>query len=315
MEKTNIKIFSGSASIDLAEKISTYLHLPLGKIQTGKFADGEISVKICENVRGTDVYIIQSTSSDVNYNLMELLIMIDAFKRASATRITAVIPYFGYARQDRKDRPRVPITAKLVANLLTIAGASRILTMDLHADQIQGFFDIPVDHLFAAPIFIEYLERNSDGKDYVIVSPDTGSVPRARGLAKRLDAGLAIVDKRRPQPNISEVVNIIGEVAGKDLIIYDDIIDTAGTLVNAAEKLKENGARSIWVCCTHAILSNNADERLKNSAIEKVIFSDTIALSNTTANFKEMVILSVNELLGEAILRIHNNDSVSSLFV
>ncbi|MCK4666451.1 ribose-phosphate pyrophosphokinase [Candidatus Dependentiae bacterium] len=315
MEKTNIKIFSGSASIGLAEKISTYLHLPLGKIQTGKFADGEISIKICENVRGTDVYIIQSTSHDVNYNLMELLIMIDAFKRASATRITAVIPYFGYARQDRKDRPRVPITAKLVANLLTIAGASRILTMDLHADQIQGFFDIPVDHLFAAPIFIEYLERNSDGKDYVIVSPDTGSVPRARGLAKRLNAGLAIVDKRRPQPNISEVVNIIGEVSGKDLIIYDDIIDTGGTLVNAAEKLKEKGARSIWVCCTHAILSNNAEEKLKNSTIEKVIFSDTIALSNAAAKLEEMVILSVNELLGEAILRIHNNDSVSSLFV
>jgi len=315
MINSNLKLFSGSSNPKLADKISNYLKVPLGNIQTGCFADGEISVKICENIRGADVFILQSTSNNVNDNLMELLIMIDAFKRSSAARITPVIPYFGYARQDRKDQPRVPITAKLVADLLTVAGASRILTMDLHADQIQGFFNIPVDHLFAAPVFIEYLENTGKEKDYVVVSPDTGSVPRARGLAKRLNAGLAIVDKRRPKPNVSEVVNIIGEVKDKDLIIFDDIIDTAGTIVNAAVRLLEEGAKSIQVCCTHGILSRNATEKLEHSAIEKVILTDTIPLPKTAEESGKYTVLSVNKLLGEAIKRIHNNDSVSSLFV
>ncbi|MDD3626634.1 MAG: ribose-phosphate pyrophosphokinase, partial [bacterium] len=293
MTNSKIKLFSGSSNPKLAESISNVLQVPLGDIQKGCFADGEISVKICENVRGADVFIIQSTSQNVNNNLMELLIMIDAFKRASAARITPVIPYFGYARQDRKDQPRVPITAKLVADLLTVAGASRILTMDLHADQIQGFFNIPVDHLFAAPVFIDYLEANGKEKDYVIVSPDTGSVPRARGLAKRLNAGLAIVDKRRPKPNISEVVNIIGDVSDKDLIIYDDIVDTGGTIVNAATRLKEEGAKSIEVCCTHGILSMDAVERLNDSPIEAIVLTDTIPLPKTAENYKKYKVLSV----------------------
>lgn len=312
---SNLKIFSGSSNLELAEKIGRKLKITLGEIQTDRFSDGEIRVKICENIRGSDVFVVQSTSPLVNDSLMELLIMIDAFKRASADRITAVIPYFCYARQDRKDQPRVPITAKLVANLLTVAGAERVLTMDLHADQIQGFFDIPVDHLYAAPVFIDYLKNLTEDRDFVVVAPDTGAVPRARALSKRIRAGLAIVDKRRPHANISEVVNVIGEVEGRDLIIYDDIIDTAGTLCNAAMKLKELGAKSIWACCTHAIFSQGAPDKIRDSVIEKVLISDSIPLKKNGKSLDKITVLSVADLLGEAINRIHRNDSVSSLFV
>lgn len=315
MKNQNLKIFSGSANPALAQNISNYIGVPLGKLNTTKFADGETNVKISENVRGAECFIIQSTSPSVNDNLMELLITLDAFKRASAKRIIAVIPYYCYARQDRKDQPRVPITAKLVANLLTVSGATRILTMDLHADQIQGFFDIPVDHLFAAPVFIDYFLENQGMKDYVVVAPDTGAVPRARALAKRINAQLAIVDKRRPQANISEVVNIIGDVEGRDLIIYDDIIDTGGTLVNAAKKLKEQGAKSISACCTHPLLSADAIKRIEKSVLEKVIISDTIPLKREAEKIDKFKVLTVANLLGEAILRIYKNDSVSSLFV
>ncbi|MEW6482715.1 MAG: ribose-phosphate pyrophosphokinase [bacterium] len=306
----NIRIFSGRANKPLAEEISSYLGIPLSEIEVSDFADGETYVKIKENVRGADVYVIQPTSPPTNANLMELLIIIDALKRSSARRITAVIPYFGYGRQDRKVEPRVPITSKLAANLITTAGASRILTMDLHAGQIQGFFDIPVDHLFSSPIIIEYLKKKSD--ELVIVSPDTGGVERARAIAKRLDAGLGIIDKRRPEKNKSEVLNVIGDVSSKNVVIFDDLIDTGGTVVNAASALKKAGAISVCCAVTHPILSGRAQERLEGGEIEEVIVCNTIPIKKLKC--KKIRVLSVARLFGEAIKRTNEETSISSLF-
>jgi len=298
----------------LAHEIAGYLNLPLGKAFVGTFSDGEIRVEIGENVRGQDVFIIQSTCPPVDHNLMELLIMIDALKRASARRITAVIPYYGYARQDRKVKPRVPISAKLVADLITIAGANRVLAMDLHAGQIQGFFNIPVDHLFAAPVLLEYI-KNHFQNNLVIVSPDAGGVERARAFAKRLGAALAIIDKRRDAPNLAEAVNIIGDVKDKIAIILDDMVDTAGTLTEAAQVLVNRGAKAVYACCTHAVLSGPAIERLKNSVISKLVVTNTIPLKEDARKSGKIEVLSVASLLGEAIKRIHEETSISTLFV
>ncbi len=311
----HLKIFSGNANRALAEKICAYLAIPLGRANVKTFSDGEIFVEIQENVRGADVFVIQPTCPPVNDHLMELLIMIDALRRASARRITAVIPYYGYARQDRKVIPRTPITAKLVANLITVAGARRVLTIDLHAGQIQGFFDIPVDHLYAAPVLITYLKEEFRGKEIVIVSPDAGGVERARAYAKRLNAGLAIIDKRRLRPNESEVMHVVGDVKGKVAIIVDDMIDTAGTICKAAEALYERGAKEVHGMATHPVLSGPAIERLKKSPMKSVVVTDTIPLREEAKKLKKIKVLSVAELLGEAIRRIHNDDSVSSLFV
>jgi ribose-phosphate pyrophosphokinase len=309
-----IKIFSGSSNPALAEKICSYVDVPLGSVQVKTFSDGEIAVEIGESVRGLITFVIQSTCPPVNNNLMELLIMIDALRRASAQQINAVIPYYGYARQDRKVAPRQPISAKLVANLITVAGASRVLTMDLHAGQIQGFFDIPVDNLFASPILLEYL-RTRFKNDLVIVSPDTGGVERARAFAKRLDASLAIIDKRRPTANVAQVMNIIGEVEGRGVVLLDDMVDTAGTLTNSATALKEHGALAVYACCTHPVLSGNAIKKINDSPIEELIVTDTIPISQEASRSKKIKVLPVAELFGEAIKRIHNNESVSSLFV
>ncbi len=311
----HLKIFTGNANPELAQKISAYLSIPLGQAVVKTFSDGEIYVEIKENVRGADVFVIQPTCPPVNDHLMELLIMVDALRRASARRITAVMPYYGYARQDRKVVPRTPITAKLVANLITVAGARRVLTIDLHAGQIQGFFDIPVDHLYAAPVLIQYLKEEFRGKDLVIVSPDAGGVERARAYAKRLDAGLAIIDKRRLRPNESEVMNVVGDVKGKVAIILDDMIDTAGTMCKAAEALDERGAKEVHGMATHPVLSGPALERIKKSPMKSVVVTDTIPLREEAKKLKKIKVLSVAELLGEAIRRIHNDDSVSSLFV
>jgi ribose-phosphate pyrophosphokinase len=307
-------VLSGRAHPELSRRICDYLQIPLGKISLYNFSDGENACQIEENVRGGDVFVVQPTCPPVNDNLMELLIVLDACRRSSAQRITAVIPYFGYARQDRKDKPRVPITAKLVSDLLTSAGASRVLTMDLHAAQIQGFFNIPVDHLFAAPVLIEEIRRLGLA-DLVMVSPDAGGVERARAFAKRLDAGLAIVDKRRTSPNHAEVMNIIGDVAGKTCVIVDDIIDTAGTLVKTAEVLHERGAARVLAAGVHPVLSGPAVERIANSVVEEVIVTDTIPLREEALGCGKIRQLSVAELLGEAIRRIHEAKSVSSLFV
>jgi len=309
-----LKIFSGNSNPALAEKICAYLKVPIGKAEVKTFSDGEVSVEIDESVRGADVFVIQSTCPPVNNNLMELLIMIDALRRASAERISAVIPYYGYARQDRKVAPRHPISAKLVANLITVAGTDRVLTMDLHAGQIQGFFDIPVDNLFATPVLLDYL-RSRYMDDLVIVSPDAGGVERARAFAKRLDASLAIIDKRRERANVSQVMNIVGEVRGKVTVILDDMVDTAGTLTQAAFALKEHGAKAIYACCTHPVLSGKAVERIKESPIEELIVTDTIPLSQQAQECEKIKVLSVAELFAEAIKRIHLNQSVSSLFV
>jgi len=308
-----MKIFSGSSNPELAKAICNYLNKPLGECILKTFSDGEIQFQITENVRGEDIFVVQSTSYEVNFHLMELLIMVDAFKRASAERITAVIPYYGYARQDRKDKPRVPITARLVADLLETAGVNRVLTMDLHAHQIQGFFSIPVDNLFAAPVLCEYIQ-NLNLDDLVIVSPDAGGVERARMFAKRLNASLAIVDKRRPAPNVSELMNIIGDVEGKVTIVVDDIVDTAGTLTQTGEALKERGARRILAACTHPVLSGKAVERIESSSYEEVIVTDTIQMPEEKRKCKKFTILSVANLFGEAIKRIHESSSVSSLF-
>ena len=307
-----LKIFAGSSAPDLAAEIARHLDMPLGKIDLGRFANGETRVTIKENVRGCDVFVIQSTCAPVNDNLMELLIIMDALLRSSARRITAVIPFYGYARQDRKTRGREPITAKLVANLITKAGAGRVLTMDLHSGQIQGFFDIPVDHLSAVPILSEYF-KGRGLSDIVIVSPDVGSMARARDMAHKLRAPIAIVDKRRPEPNVAEVMNIIGKVKGKNAIIIDDMIDTAGSIVQAAEAILEKGAREIYACCTHPVLSNPAVERIENSCIKEVVVTNTIPLTGGDAGGKIRV-LSVARLLGEAISRIHDDLSVSELF-
>jgi len=309
-----IRIFSGNSNVVLAEKICGNLGVPLGKASVTTFSDGETRVEINENVRGMDVFIIQSSCPPVNVTLMELLIMIDAMKRASADRITAVIPYYGYARQDRKVAPRAPITAKLIADLITTAGAHRVLSMDLHAGQIQGFFNIPVDNLFATPVLLEYMKKNLQN-DIVIVSPDTGGVERARAFASRLGANLAIIDKRREGPNEAQVMNIIGQVRDKKVIILDDMIDTAGTVVRAVSALKEAGAVEVSVCATHPVLSGSAIERLEKSDIKEVIVTDTIPLNSAAQACKCIKVLSVASLLSEAVRRIYYNDSISSLFI
>jgi ribose-phosphate pyrophosphokinase len=309
-----IRIFTGNATSDLAENITRNLGVPLGKANVSFFSDGETRVEINENVRGMDVFIIQSTCPPVNVTLMELLIMIDAMKRASAYRITAVIPYYGYARQDRKVAPRAPITAKLVADLIATAGASRVLSMDLHAGQIQGFFNIPVDNLFATPVLLDYIKEDYR-TNTVIVSPDTGGVVRARAFATRIGANLAIIDKRREGPNEAQVMNIIGNIAGKRVIVLDDLIDTAGTVVQAAEALKEAGAIDVSVCCTHPVLSGPAIERIENSDIKEIIVTDTIPLHDGAKGCKRIKVLSVASLLSEAVRRIYYDDSVSSLFI
>jgi ribose-phosphate pyrophosphokinase len=309
-------ILSGLANRPLAEKICEKLGKTLGKADVRRFSDGEIFVEIKENVRGRDVYLIQSTCRPVNDTLMELLVMIDALKRASAKDITAVVPYYGYGRQDRKVAPRTPISAKLVADLLTTAGATRVVAMDLHAGQIQGFFNIPFDNLFSSPVLHEYITRQMpDRQNLVIVSPDAGGVERARAFAKRLDASVAMVDKRRTAPNVAKAMNIIGDVEGKVAIILDDMIDTAGTLTEAAGAVLQKGATSVYAAATHGVLSGPAIERIKNSQVEKVIITDTIPLSPEAAACDKIVQLSVADLLAEAIHRIHNYDSVSNLFL
>ncbi|OCC15362.1 Ribose-phosphate pyrophosphokinase [Dissulfuribacter thermophilus] len=314
MPINKIKIFTGNANPKLAQKICDYLGLPMGRASVKTFSDGEVFVEIGENVRGADVFVIQPTCPPVNHNLMELLIMIDALRRASSRRITAVIPYYGYARQDRKAAPRVPISAKLVADIITTAGARRVLAVDLHAGQIQGFFSIPVDHLYAAPVLLEHLKKFKEG-EIVMVSPDAGGVERTRAFAKRLGAGLAIIDKRRERPNESQVMHIIGDVKDKIAIILDDMVDTAGTLCHAAQALKEHGAREVHGCATHPVLSGPAIQRIRDSVLESLIVTDTIPLTEEAKGLDKIKVLSVADLLGEAIRRIHNDDSVSSLFV
>jgi ribose-phosphate pyrophosphokinase len=309
-----ISIFSGNSNPDLATKICEYLNLSLGSAQVKTFSDGEIQIEIDENVRSKDVFVIQSTCAPVNDHLVELLLMIDAMKRSSAKRITAVVPYVGYARQDKKVAPRVPISAKLVANMLAVAGANRVITMDLHAGQIQGFFDIPVDNIFAAPLLIEYIGKKFNG-NLVIVSPDAGGVERARAFAKRLDADLAIVDKRRSAPNQAKAMAVIGDVKDKTVVILDDMADTAGTLTEAAEALKENGAKEIHACCAHAVLSGPAIERISASVMKSLVVTDTIPLRENALACGKIVVISISELVGEAIIRSYRGDSVTSLFV
>ncbi|MBW3565448.1 MAG: ribose-phosphate pyrophosphokinase [Acidobacteria bacterium] len=308
-----LKVFFGRAHPQLGYEICEILGEEPGKVTLYNFSDGENYAQIDENVRGADVFILQPTCAPVNDNLTEMLIMLDAFKRSSASRVTAVLPYYGYARQDRKDKPRVPITSKLVADLLQAAGASRVLTMDLHAPQIQGFFDIPVDHLFAAPVMIKYL-KDQGLEDLTIVSPDAGGVERARAYAKRLSATLAIVDKRRVEKNKAEVMHIIGDVDGRNVVIVDDIIDTAGTLIETAKVLANQGAKSVSAACTHAVLSGPAIQRINGSALSSVIVTNTIPTSEKEADCPKLVTLSVGNLLAEAVKRIHREDSVSSLF-
>lgn len=311
---SNIVLISGNSNVPLSEEISLLLDIPLCATEIKKFADGEISVRITESIRGKDVFILQSACPPVNDNLMELLIIIDALKRASAGRINVVMAYYGYSRQDRKDRSRVPITAKLVADLISVAGADRVISVDLHADQIQGFFDIPLDRLQAMPIIADYiLEHKFDLNKLVVVSPDVGSVKRSRALAERIGVPIAIIDKRRPKENIAEVMNIIGEVNGKDVIMIDDIIDTGGTLVGAAEALKKLGAEHIFAACTHALLSGPAIERIKNSPIDKLVATNTVPLPDEK-NIDKIEIVSIAELLAKAIQRIHEGKSVSILF-
>ena len=307
-----LKIFSGNANPDLAQEIVQYLGVNMGAAKVSRFSDGEIQVKINESVRGADVFIVQPTCAPVNDNLMELLVMIDAVRRASARRITAVLPYYGYARQDRKARARDPITAKLVANLLFASGVRRVVTMDLHAGQIQGFFDIPVDHLPCVPILAEYF-LHQHLEDVVVVAPDVSGVTRARDLAERIGAPIAIIDKRRPEPNVSEVMHVIGDIQGKKVIMMDDIIDTAGTITHGALALKERGADEIYVCCTHAVLSGPAINRLQEAPIKEVLVTNTIPVTRDKMLGKVKV-LSVAPLLGEAIIRIHEDLSVSKLF-
>lgn len=306
-------LFSGNANRKLAQEIAEYLGRPLGQAEVSQFSDGEVFVQINENVRGADVFVIQPTSPPVNHHLMELLIMIDALRRASAHRITAVIPYFGYARQDRKVQPRVPISSKLVADLITVSGANRVLAMDLHAGQIQGFFNIPVDHLYAAPVLLRYFQER-ECHEGVVVAPDAGGVERARAFAKRLGTSLAFIDKRREGPNESKVMHIVGEVKDRDVIIVDDMIDTGGTLVQAVTALREEGAGRICASCTHPVLSGSAIERIESSGLEEVVVTNTIPLDERRSS-KKLTVLSVASLLGEAIDRIHRETSVSSLFV
>ncbi|MGH7767024.1 MAG: ribose-phosphate pyrophosphokinase [Candidatus Binatia bacterium] len=309
-----LKIFAGNSNLPLAQEICQHLKMPLGQATVETFSDGESRVEVKENVRGGDVFVIQSTCSPGNNNLMELLLMLDAFKRASAKRITAVIPYYGYARQDRKVAPRVPISAKLVADLITTAGASRILTMDLHSGQIQGFFNIPVDNLYATPVLLQYLKQRLNHSEVTIVSPDAGGVERARDFATRLDASLAIIDKRRSGPNVVVEMNIIGEVKGQIAVLLDDMVDTAGTLTMAADALKREGARRILACCTHAVLSGPAIQKINESPLEELIATNSVPLSPQSASCGKIKVLSVAHLIGEAVRRTHEERSISSLF-
>lgn len=310
-----MKLFTGNAHRELAKDVADYLHMPLGDATVTTFSDGEIMIRINENVRGADVFVLQPTCTPINHNIMELLLMVDALKRASARRITAVIPYYGYARQDRKSQPRVPISAKLVADLITAAGTSRILTMDLHTAQIQGFFNIPVDNLYAAPVLLDYVRSNYNLKDLVIVSPDAGGVERARAFAKRLLCSIAIIDKRRETMNVSEVMNVIGEVENMYTLILDDMIDTGGTTTQAAGALKDKGARRVVAACTHAVLSGSAVEMVNSSAIEELIVTNTIPFDSKKEQCRKLTVLNVAPLLGEAIKRINEESSISSLFV
>jgi ribose-phosphate pyrophosphokinase len=309
-----LKVFSGSAHPELTKEIAAFLGTTPGQARLRRFPDSEVSFQIDENIRGTDVFVVQPTCKPVDEHLVELMIMIDAFRRSSAARITAVLPYYGYARQDRKDKPRVPISAKLVANVLSAAGTNRVLTMDLHKAQIQGFFDIPVDHLFAAPVIIEYLSR-LESKNVTLVAPDAGGAERARAYAKRLDAELAVIDKRRTEDGTAEVMNVIGGVDGRTCIIQDDIVDTAGTITKAATALKNNGAARVLACAVHGVLSGPAIERIEKSPIDKMIVTNTIPQSAASAACSKIVVLSVARLLGQAIKSIHEETSVSSLFV
>ena len=307
-------LFTGNSNPDLADKIAEYLKMSICGAVVKRFSDGEIQIEIDENVRTKDVFVIQSTCDPVNDNLVELLLMVDALKRASARRITAVIPYYGYARQDKKVAPRVPISAKLVADLLTTAGATRVITMDLHAGQIQGFFNIPVDNLYAAPVLLEYIKANFN-KDLVIVSPDAGGVERARAFAKRLDAGLAIVDKRRSAPNKAQAMAVIGDVKDKIVIIQDDMIDTAGTLTEAVNAIVERGAKEVHACCAHPVLSGPAVDRINASPITSIVCTDTVPLNEKAATCDKIKVLTISNLVGEAIVRSYTGDSVTSLFV
>ncbi|HEX2769362.1 MAG TPA: ribose-phosphate pyrophosphokinase [Geobacteraceae bacterium] len=312
--KHGMKIFTGNANPGLAGEICERMNIPLAKADVTRFSDGEINVQVLDNVRGSDVFVVQPTAAPVNRNLMELLIMIDALKRASASRITAVLPYYGYSRQDRKVQPRVPITAKLVADLITTAGANRVLTIDLHAGQIQGFFNIPVDNLFAASVLLDYL-RTKQFKDLTLVSPDAGGVERTRAFAKRLNASLAIIDKRREKANVAQVMHIIGDVKGHDCLLLDDMVDTAGTLTEGVAALKNAGAGTVMAACTHAVLSGPAIQRINDSALDEIIVTNTIALDSKRKECRKLTVLSVAPLLSEAMTRIHEETSLSSLFV
>jgi ribose-phosphate pyrophosphokinase len=314
LDNNDFVIFSGNSNPALTTQICEYLNVPMGGAKVKTFSDGEILIEINENVRQKDIFIVQSTCTPVNDALVELLLMIDAFKRSSSRRVTAVMPYYGYARQDRKVAPRVPISAKLIADLITTAGANRLITLDLHAGQIQGFFDIPVDHLFAAPVTIEYIKANFND-DVVIVSPDAGGAERARAIAKRIGADLAIIDKRRDAPGKAKAMSVIGDVIDKCAIILDDMVDTAGTLTQAANALAAQGAREVHACCTHPVLSGPAIDRITESALKSLIVTDTIPLSDKAAACDKIAVLSLAELFGEAIIRSHTGDSVTSLFV
>ncbi|ABK16901.1 ribose-phosphate diphosphokinase [Syntrophobacter fumaroxidans] len=313
MATYGLKIFAGNSNRELAHQICDSLEMPLGRAMISTFSDGEIRVEIGENVRGADIFVVQSGAQPVNDHLMELLVMIDAFKRASARRITAVIPYYSYARQDRKNKPRVPITARLVADLIARVGAQRILTMDLHAGQIQGFFDVPVDNLYASPILLPYIREHFNG-DMVIVSPDAGGVPRARAYAKILKAGLAMIDKRRSDVNKAEALHIIGEVSGKAAVVLDDMVDTAGTLVEATKSLLDKGATEVHACVTHAVLSGPAIDRIENSALKKLVVTDTLPLRPQAAHCRKIEVVPSCRLFSAAIRNIHNEDSISTLF-
>jgi ribose-phosphate pyrophosphokinase len=312
--RRELRVFTGTAHPALGESIARHLGAPLGRAHLARFSDGEVWFQIHDNVRGADVFVVQPTCAPVNENLMELLLMLDAFKRSSASRLTAVLPYYGYGRQDRKDKPRVPISAKLVADLLSTAGTDRVLTVDLHAAQIQGFFDVPVDHLFAAPVIIDHVQRMAL-EDLVVVSPDAGGVERARAYAKRLDASLAIVDKRRDQPNVAEVHHVIGDVEGRTALIVDDIVDTAGTLTKVAEALKVAGARAVLASCSHPVLSGHAIERIERSPLSKLIVTDSLPIAPEKLASGKIEVLTIAELLARAIRNIHDETSVTSLFV
>lgn len=309
-----MKLFGGTSNPALTERVCDYLGIEPGKMLAKTFSDGETQIEIHENIRGGDVFVLQSTCTPVNDNLMQLLIIMDALRRASAKRITSVIPYYGYGRQDRKVKPRVPITAKLVADLITVSGANRVVSIDLHAGQIQGYFNIPVDNIYAAPILLKHIQDNFDD-NLVMVAPDAGGVERARAFAKRLDTSLAFIDKRRDAPNVAEAMNIIGEVEGRTAVLLDDMVDTAGTLTQAATALKNRGAAKIYACCTHPVLTGPSVERIEESPIDDVVVTDTIPLSEKARQCSKITLLSVHELLGETIKRIYNSDSVSTLFV